>query len=76
MAAVPTHYYGTVFKLDPSDTLTTLHAFSPFEEGANLRGSLVRDEAGNLYGTTPMVVWFRYTEVLTGSPSRSIPRAQ
>ena len=43
---------GTVFKLDPSDTLTTLYAFCPFQSGYNLRGSLIRDEAGNLYGTT------------------------
>ena len=46
------NYYGTVFELDPSGTLTTLHAFSPFVQGATPRGSLVRDEAGNLYGTT------------------------
>jgi uncharacterized repeat protein (TIGR03803 family) len=45
------NYYGTVFELDPSGTLSTLHAFSPFEQGANLRGSLIRDAAGNLYGT-------------------------
>ena len=48
----PASCFGTVFKLDPSNTLTTLHAFSSFQEGADPRGSLIRDEAGNLYGTT------------------------
>ena len=43
---------GTVFKLDPSDVLTTLYAFCPPEQGLNSRGSLVRDGVGNLYGTT------------------------
>jgi uncharacterized repeat protein (TIGR03803 family) len=41
---------GTVFKVDPSGTETTLHAFSD-AEGGTLAG-LVRDPAGNLYGTT------------------------
>jgi uncharacterized repeat protein (TIGR03803 family) len=44
---------GTVFKLDPSGMLTTLHAFVGHEvEGEVPTGRLSRDEAGNLYGTT------------------------
>lgn len=48
--------YGTVFKLDAaaSYTRTTLHAFKLVSgvDGANPLGALVRDSAGNLYGTT------------------------
>ena len=44
---------GTVFKLDPSGTLTTLHVFAGRPaDGANPQTSLVRDDAGNLYGGT------------------------
>jgi len=41
---------GTVFKLDPAGTLTTLYAFSGLDgSGPN---DLMRDAAGNFYGTT------------------------
>jgi uncharacterized repeat protein (TIGR03803 family) len=42
-----------VFKLDPSGKETVLHSFTggPLD-GQNPTGSLVRDLAGNLYGTT------------------------
>ncbi|HEY3779283.1 MAG TPA: choice-of-anchor tandem repeat GloVer-containing protein [Rhizomicrobium sp.] len=40
---------GTVFKLAPDDTLTVLHTFS--DDGYSVAG-LMRDSAGNLYGTT------------------------
>src|SRR5258708_2083292 len=46
--------FGTVFKLDSAGTLTTLHTFAgPPTDGSfpRLQG-LVRDGAGNLYGTT------------------------
>jgi len=48
---------GTIFKLSPSGSLTTLHAFTQTEDGATTEGEfpggpLTRDEAGNLYGTT------------------------
>jgi len=42
---------GTVFQLDPSGTLTVLHSFSRFD-GVNPSAGLIRDTAGNLYGTT------------------------
>jgi uncharacterized repeat protein (TIGR03803 family) len=44
---------GTVFKLDPSGVETVLHSFvgAP-TDGANPSAGLVRDSAGNLYGTT------------------------
>jgi uncharacterized repeat protein (TIGR03803 family) len=49
--------YGTVFKIDSMGKETVLHSFNPFappfDDGAfPLGGSLLRDSAGNLYGTT------------------------
>jgi uncharacterized repeat protein (TIGR03803 family) len=45
---------GTVFKVDPSDKETVLYSFgSSTGDGSRpWGGSLVRDSAGNLYGTT------------------------
>jgi len=43
---------GVVFKLDPTGTETVLHSFAGGADGANPFGSLIQDEAGNLYGTT------------------------
>jgi uncharacterized repeat protein (TIGR03803 family) len=42
---------GTIFKITPSGTLTTLHGFEGLEDGANPSG-LVQAIDGNLYGTT------------------------
>jgi uncharacterized repeat protein (TIGR03803 family) len=42
---------GTVFKLGPSGTETVLHSFTG-ADGATPVAGLVRDAAGNLYGTT------------------------
>jgi uncharacterized repeat protein (TIGR03803 family) len=46
--------FGTVFRVDASGTETVLHSFdSNGTDGANpFGGSLLRDSAGNLYGTT------------------------
>jgi uncharacterized repeat protein (TIGR03803 family) len=47
--------YGTVFKITPSGTLTTLHTFcseSGCPDGSNPNGVLVQDTNGDLYGTT------------------------
>jgi uncharacterized repeat protein (TIGR03803 family) len=45
--------YGTVFKLSPDGTLTTLHSFSNNGvDGVNPAAGLVMDSKGNLYGTT------------------------
>ena len=48
------HYSGTIFKITPTGTLTTLHTFlgGGSTEGANPYGSLVLGTDGNFYGTT------------------------
>lgn len=43
---------GVVFKLASDGTYTVLHAFTGYADGAFPNGSLLRDRAGNLYGTT------------------------
>jgi uncharacterized repeat protein (TIGR03803 family) len=43
---------GTVFKLDPTGKLITLHSFTGSPDGANPLAGLLSDKAGNLYGTT------------------------
>jgi uncharacterized repeat protein (TIGR03803 family) len=43
---------GTVFKLDNRNHQTVLYNFHGSPDGANPWGGLVRDAAGNLYGTT------------------------
>jgi len=47
-------YYGagTVFKLDTAGTEKVLHSFSGHVDGANPYSGLIRDSAGNFYGTT------------------------
>jgi uncharacterized repeat protein (TIGR03803 family) len=42
---------GTVFKITPSGTLTTLHSFD-YTDGANPYAGLVQATDGNFYGTT------------------------
>ena len=43
--------YGTIFKITPAGTLTTLHNFD-VTDGANPWAGLVQGTDGNLYGTT------------------------
>jgi uncharacterized repeat protein (TIGR03803 family) len=43
---------GSVFKLAPNGTFTTLYAFTGGADGGTPYASLVLDDAGNLYGTT------------------------
>lgn len=43
---------GTVFKLDPTGHETVLYSFAGGTDGASPEASLIRDAAGNLYGTT------------------------
>lgn len=45
-------HYGTVFKLTGSGKETVLHSFVNGSDGAFPHDGLVRDKAGNLYGTT------------------------
>lgn len=46
---------GTVFRLAPDGTLTTLYAFKGGSgDGGNPRSSLIADKAGNFYGTTTL----------------------
>jgi uncharacterized repeat protein (TIGR03803 family) len=47
------HGWGAVFKLDTTGKETVLHSFTGGSDGGRSRGSgVVRDAAGNLYGTT------------------------
>ncbi|HEY3974697.1 MAG TPA: choice-of-anchor tandem repeat GloVer-containing protein [Candidatus Sulfotelmatobacter sp.] len=43
---------GVVFKLDPAGNETVLYTFKGLASGINPRAGLLRDKAGNLYGTT------------------------
>jgi uncharacterized repeat protein (TIGR03803 family) len=46
--------FGTVFEVAPSGTETVLYSFTGGADGASPQfANLVRDGAGNLYGTTP-----------------------
>ena len=42
---------GVVFKLDTAGTETILYQFTGGEDGAYPMGGVIRDAAGNLYGT-------------------------
>lgn len=44
--------YGTVFRLNTNGKATVLHSFKGSADGATPYASVVRDAAGNLYGTT------------------------
>jgi uncharacterized repeat protein (TIGR03803 family) len=43
---------GVVFKLDPTGTETVLYSFTGGADGRDPAAGLLRDSAGNLYGTT------------------------
>lgn len=44
--------FGTVFKLDANSNESVLYSFAGGTDGANPYGGVVRDSAGDLYGTT------------------------
>jgi len=44
--------YGTVFELDSAGNETVLYSFTGLRDGASPYAGVVRDSAGNLYGTT------------------------
>ena len=53
-AAGGQHFQGTVFRIDATGNLTTLHSFSGSpNDGANPVAGLVQGSDGNFYGTTP-----------------------
>jgi len=43
---------GTIFKIDAKGNETILHSFAGGSDGDNPQAALIRDEEGNLYGTT------------------------
>jgi uncharacterized repeat protein (TIGR03803 family) len=43
---------GVVFKLDPAGQETILHSFTGLADGGAPEAGVIRDSAGNLYGTT------------------------
>ena len=48
------HFQGTIFKIDATGNLTTLHSFSGSpNDGSNPVAGLVQGSDGNFYGTTP-----------------------
>jgi uncharacterized repeat protein (TIGR03803 family) len=48
------HGWGVVFKLSPTGAETVLYSFTGGADGGAPHAGLVRDAAGNLYGTTPL----------------------
>src|ERR1039458_2143811 len=44
--------FGTVFKITPSGTLTTLHSFAGYGDGDSPFAGLIQATDGNFYGTT------------------------
>lgn len=62
---------GTAFKLSPAHTLTVLHTFQGGRDGAVPFAGLIRDSAGNLYGTA--VKNFLITLVQGGSVFKITP---
>jgi uncharacterized repeat protein (TIGR03803 family) len=44
--------FGIIFKLDPHGKETVVHSFTGAPDGAYPFGGLIRDAAGNFYGTT------------------------
>lgn len=59
---------GTVFKLSPAGKETVLHSFALSGDGAYPQGALVRDAAGNLYGTTQSGGTFGFGTVFKLTP--------
>ncbi len=49
----PNAAYGTVFKITPGGSLTTLHSFD-FSDGANPSAALIQATDGHFYGTTAL----------------------
>jgi uncharacterized repeat protein (TIGR03803 family) len=59
---------GTVFELSPTGNLTVLHTFTGGPDGGLSSAGLVRDPAGNLYGTAFLGGAFNYGVVFGIKP--------
>ncbi len=59
---------GTVFKVDASGNATVLHTFTSGADGGTPEAGLIRDAAGNLYGTTADGGAFGFGEVFKIAP--------
>ena len=73
--AGPRRRYGTVFKITPSGTLTTLHSFDRTTDGAGPYGGLVQATDGNFYGTTYGGAHTTYGHGLQNHPKRHADHA-
>ncbi len=63
------HGCGLIFKLDPSGNETVLHHFPGGKRGTGPNGGLIRDAAGNLYGTTAFGGLYHHGIVFKLDPS-------
>jgi len=50
--------WGTVFKVDGTGAYSILYSFTGKKDGRSPKASLIRDPAGNFYGTTEFGGWF------------------
>ena len=66
---------GTVFKITPSGTLTTLHSFDG-TDGSNPIAGLVQATDGNFYGTTATGGGSSSCIVAAARSSKSLPAAR
>src|SRR5580704_600201 len=53
--------HGTVFKLDTAGVLTTVYGFRGYGDGNKPYAGVVRDRAGNLFGTTPSGIGHKFS---------------
>lgn len=70
----PDGYYGvngcgTVFKMTPAGTLTTLYSFTAAKDGSSPAAPLVRGTDGNFYGTTYQAGQMNYGTVFRITPA-------
>jgi uncharacterized repeat protein (TIGR03803 family) len=63
------YYAGTVFRISPSGSLTTLYSFADSPDGALPEATLVQAGDGNFYGTTLYGGTYGYGTVFWISPS-------
>ncbi len=61
--------YGTIFKVDANGTETVLYSFPGQPDGQNPQAGVIRDAAGNLFGTTVAGGTYNYGSVFEFSAS-------